>query len=913
MALSKTCSGAASEQLRRTVWLSRDLTALVEERPCIADPCHVGHYDFDIVIVGSGYGASVVAAELSGSEDEYGKSVSVCILERGKEYLAGSFPSRQADLVGHIRFATAGASRQSGVHEGLYDLRLSDDAIIVAASGLGGGSLINAGVMEMPVKEVFQEARWPTAIRNEVGSLDGLADELRRRLGAKRLPVAIRGTLSKTTQLEKLAGSGEASRAHITVAAKGGPNSAGVDLSACLMCGDCATGCNHNSKDSLDLNLLVSAQCSGAVIVTRATVLRVASHPLGIPGWAVEVNHTDAHLRDRQPAAFQFRTKRVVLAAGTLGSTEILMRSKGSLNFSQQLGQKFSANGDMLVTAYNLAETANAVADECVPPEPPTPGEAGRRRIGPTITSMIDLRTGDPKYDLVIQDLAVPGALRRVFEESTTTFDVLNQLGAGDFAWHRSDEAPDDAAINPRAINNSLILAMIGRDDASGELSLGKYPLSDNADGLLTVRWPELRMDRRFDDHHWRLAEMMKSAKVGGWLVNNPVWRPFTENIERLFGRQRGPLITVHPLGGCAMGNSVRHGVTDHCGRVFDAGATDDRSVHQGLVVLDGSIVPTSLGINPALTIAVLALRAITLLKEEWQLKKPPSSSVKKPAIKRPIFATPTVLSSPKPTKIELTEQVRGHVKLRNKLGRRIRCAVQLTITTQPANVADLIAHQASQLRGFKIPADRCNLTILRSGKEFDRVSDLASPNDVALEAMVSGQLRLFAHEPSDPYLRSARALWAWIVNRGLRDAGQKGPQLLVELINRPPKTHQPKVRLPWYQQLWIFFVATIRVCSRAGGIRLIEYDMKIEKILRVAELEGAAFEQKSFRAVKRLTYGRATSPFTQLLGMSLESFPQMSRVGKPPQFDSEQAISRTAANSSSTYRQSTGRHHGTR
>ena len=149
-----------------------------------------------------------------------------------------------------------------------------------------------------------------------------------------------------------------------------------------------------------------------------------------------------------------------VLAAGTLGSTEILMRSKGSVRLSQQLGQKFSANGDMLVTAYNLAGPANAVADECVPPEPPSAGGVGRRRIGPTITSMIDLRTGDPKRDLVIQDLAVPGALRRLFEESTTTFDVLNQLGSGDFTWHRSDVAPDDAAINPRAIHNSLILAI---------------------------------------------------------------------------------------------------------------------------------------------------------------------------------------------------------------------------------------------------------------------------------------------------------------------------------------------------------------------------------------------------------------------------------------------------------------------
>ena len=149
---------------------------------------------------------------------------------------------------------------------------------------------------------------------------------------------------------------------------------------------------------------------------------------------------------------------------------------------------------------------------------------------------------------------------------------------------------------------------------------------------------------------------------------------------------------------------------------------------------------------------------------------------------------------------------------------------------------------------------------------------------------MVSGKLTLFANEPSNPFLRSARAFWAWIINRGLRDLGQKGIQTLLEFANRQPKPDRPKVRYPWYQQLWIFFVATIRVCSRAGGVRLIEYEMKIERVLSATEFEDVAFGQKSFRAVKRLTYGRAASPFTQLLGMSLESFPQMSTIGKRPQ-----------------------------
>ena len=77
------------------------------------------------------------------------------------------------------------------------------------------------------------------------------------------------------------------------------------------------------------------------------------------------------------------------------------------------------------------------------------------------------------------------------------------------------------------------------------------------------------------------------------------------------------------------MGEDRRHGVTDHCGRVYDAAGPDEQSLHPGLVVLDGSIVPTSLGINPSLTISVLALRALTKLKNEWRLTDVPTNSAR--------------------------------------------------------------------------------------------------------------------------------------------------------------------------------------------------------------------------------------------------------------------------------------------
>ncbi len=865
---------------KRAAWLSCGLETLVDERPWLGDAAlrRNNEYDFDVVIVGSGYGGAIAAADLSACIDENGRQLSICILERGREYLSGAFPSRQAELAGYVRFVTPDATRQRGTHDGLYDVRWSEDAVTVVASGLGGGSLINAGVMEMPKIEVFRETRWPHAIRVDE-TLGELANILRPYLGARPLPAGHVRAIKKTHQLSKL---GNTSLARITIATARGPNSAGVELNECVMCGDCATGCNHGAKDSLDLNLLVLAKQSGARIVTGATVLRLAADNCTEAGWAVHVNHTDNHLRDRQPRPFQIRTKRVILAAGTLGSTEILLRSRGALQFSAQLGRKFSANGDMLVTAYGLDETVNAVADEAEPAAATPPQGIGPRAIGPTITAMIDLRTGKAETDLVIQDLAVPGALRRLFEEATTSFDVLNQLGQEGWRWPKhACSKQDDAAVNRDAVRKSLVLAMIGRDDAEGELTLGDKPICDDADGLLTVRWPELRTDRRFDEHHRRLSGMLKESNLGGRVVNNLLWRPFAEELERLFGRQRGPLVTVHPLGGCAMGDDVRQGVTDHCGQVFDAGGSSAKSVHEGLVVLDGSVIPTSLGINPALTISVLALRAVTQLKTKWNLTGgrlravAPTSNILKA---RPEFAAPLTITNPKPTLIDLTEQVRGCVKLRTRDGRREFSQVQLTLTTEPAEVSELITYRSDTPRGFRITPTKARLLVLKPGEDFDPVSDQADPAHVALEAEISGQLRLFSIETSNRYLRTARALCAWFLNRGLRDAIQWGLQRIQEHLHLRPELDRPRPMPSFSTRAKDFITGLLSVCSRAGVVRLIEYDLTIGKVLHRSEFDISALNEKRIYAVKRLTYGRAASPFTQLLEMSVEAFPGMRR-----------------------------------
>jgi cholesterol oxidase len=125
-----------------------------------------GGLHFDVVIVGSGYGGAIAAAELAGCVDnESGEKISVCVLERGSEYLTGMFPSRLADLPSHVRFSTPGSTRAQGRRTGIFDLRLGGDVNALVANGLGGGSLINAGVMATPDAKVFDV--WPEEFHHE--------------------------------------------------------------------------------------------------------------------------------------------------------------------------------------------------------------------------------------------------------------------------------------------------------------------------------------------------------------------------------------------------------------------------------------------------------------------------------------------------------------------------------------------------------------------------------------------------------------------------------------------------------------------------------------------------------------------------------------------------------------------------
>ena len=865
---------STNTQQRATAWLSEGFECLVQRlqgSPARPD------LDFDVIVVGSGYGGAIAASSLAGRRNASGRATSVCVLERGKEYLPGAFPTRMADLAGHTRFSTEGTVGPRGKREGLLDVKVGSDVSALVANGLGGGSLINAGVMLEP----------PPAVRATLEALTGpLSDYYARArvlLGAEAntildhesAPAPLKYTALKQ-MAQRLGRDDGFGAAPITVAMRSRPNAAGIALDACRLCGDCATGCNFNAKDSLDTNLLVMAKRRGAQLFTGATVVRIERDEPGAR-WRLQVAYTDETLRKRMPEGFTLFAGKLILAAGTYGSTEILMRSRSAtLTFSPMLGQRFSSNGDMIALAYNGQQEVNAVADEDVAP--------GERKVGPTITGMI--RVPDPEGELVVEELAVPGPLRRLFEEIFSTAWTLHQLGRADRGVHGPHDAGHDpCAVDGRALRHSAVLAVMGDDGAAGQMKL--VGDASEPEGGIQVCWPELRHHRLFQR---QAALLAKGGAAGGTILPNPMWKLLPDDMAYLVGGRRGPLLTVHPLGGCPIGANAAQGVVNAYGQVYRDAPAGQGAVHASLVVLDGAIVPAALGVNPALTIAALALHAVENLRREWTLGEAPADTALPP---RPVFqAAPETTIKAAPTQVQFVERLAGPATLKDRSGVLQECMIEMTLRFAPGSLGPMVLPgddlRVPLRRVLQLGADSTlALYSLKAWQDWRRVREGATDPkpEPLLQATLTGTLDFFHREESTHLQRVLRTLGPWLRNRGLRDTWQ---------WRFGPKEQGDRGTGAASQSLGGRVRSALALASRAGEVRRFDYALTISEVRSAdgrpgpapfdpAHFDPAQFEQAVIAGEKRLTYAYAANPWSQLMRMTLTRFPGLVQGAAPP------------------------------
>ena len=527
---------------------------------------------YDVLVVGSGYGGGVAASRLARA----GKRVAV--LERGREFLTGEFPSRFPDLRGELQLT--GKRLRMGSPTGLYDVRFGEDMHVLIGCGLGGGSLINAGVALRPDDRVLQDRRWPDAVARDGWLAEGYARAIRW-LRPSPDPAAAERRKYRALDRASVALGKAPVTAPVVVGFEATVNPAGVAQPACTRCGDCCGGCKTGAKNTVALTYLPDAVRHGAEIFTQAK----ASHLTAVPGGGWRVHLDQQKETDARTTITSVTADVVVLAAGTLGSTEILLRSRDrGLSLSDQLGRNFSANGDIIAFGYGAKLPVNAIG---VGHPPKIEG----LDVGACVSGQIEIvDEHDLGNSLTIQEGVLPSALApllpALFIPNGRLIGALKSLIAGVYK-------------GPFASLQTFFA--VSHDSASGCLML--------EDDRLVLSWPGARDEPVYARLDQALAALVGQA--GGSYVKNP-----------LAGTMMGPQpATAHPLGGCGMGRDRTEGVVDHKCRVFDASpSVGSGAVHDGLYVVDGAVMPRSLGVNPLLTITALAERAMLHLAADFGL-----------------------------------------------------------------------------------------------------------------------------------------------------------------------------------------------------------------------------------------------------------------------------------------------------
>ncbi|GAA2435141.1 GMC family oxidoreductase [Streptomyces macrosporus] len=539
-----------------------------------------GHeYDYDVIVVGSGFGGSVSALRLTE------KGYRVGVLEAGRRFTRETLPKNSWDLRNYLWAPALGLY-------GIQRIHLMDKVMILAGAGVGGGSLNYANTLYVPPPAFFRDRQWGH-ITDWQEELKPYYDQARRMLGVRTNPtttdadrhlkkVAERMGVGDTFRLAPVGvffGDGE--DADGTVKAAPGAEvpdpyfgGAGPTRTACRECGSCMTGCRHGAKNSLTENYLYLAEKAGAVIHPMTTVTEVAEDGRG--GFTVTTVPTN---RRRRGGRTVLRCEKVVLAAGTYGTQTLLhrMRDTGVLpRISPRLGELTRTNSEALVGALTFPRryrrkhgrdaeldfTKGVAITSSVHPNENTHIENVRYGKGSNLMALLCV----PQYR---QDGPLPKALA-----AALAFLRHPILVARTATTHRWSERTIIGLVM-QSLDNSLTTYRKPK-------GLGK--------GLLTARQGHGAPN---PDH---IPEGAEAARLVAEEING---FPGT-NVGELMGKP----LTAHFLGGCPIGASAEEGVIDPYHRLYG---------HPGISVVDGSAVSANLGVNPSLTITAQAERAMSL------------------------------------------------------------------------------------------------------------------------------------------------------------------------------------------------------------------------------------------------------------------------------------------------------------
>ena len=526
--------------------------------------------DFDVVVIGSGFGGSVAALRLTE------KGYKVAVLEAGRRFSDKDFPKTSWRLSRFLYLPRLGL-------RGIQRIHVLPDVLVLAGAGVGGGSLVYANTLYKPPASYFEDKQWKH-ITDWNDELTPWYDQASRMLGVAENPyfsasdkamkeVANQMGVGHTFKLAPLGVYFGQAGVKSKDPYFGG---VGPDRSGCLQCGACMTGCRHNAKNTLPKNYLGLAEKAGAKVFAQHTVIKIEQ--LSDSSWQVTSRKSSAWFGGKR----RFTASQVVVAAGTYNTQKLLHKMKidNTLpKISDQLGRLSRTNSEALTGSImpkggtdfskGSAITSSFFPDDHTHVEPVRYGK-GSNFMGLLQTVMTDgtnikdrrkqwLRQVITKPSLVLKILDV-----RKWSERTVVALIMQNV---------------DSAITVR-----------------GKKGLFGFRLSSKNDSLT----PNATYIPAANEVARRIAE--NNGGIAGGHIGDLVNAPFT----------------AHFVGGCVIGDSALTGVIDPYHRVYN---------YPTLHVVDGASVTANLGVNPSLTITAQAERAFSMWPNKGETDKRPAQN----------------------------------------------------------------------------------------------------------------------------------------------------------------------------------------------------------------------------------------------------------------------------------------------
>ncbi|MFE3072100.1 GMC oxidoreductase [Streptomyces sp. NPDC059247] len=543
-----------------------------ESRPDDADD----GYDYDVLVVGSGFGGSVTALRLTE------KGYRVGVLEAGRRFTRATLPKNSWDVKNFLWAPALGLY-------GIQRIHLLGNVMVLAGAGVGGGSLNYANTLYVPPKPFFDDPQWRD-ITDWQDELRPYYDQAQRMLGVRLNPTTTPSDvhLKAAAQAMGIGDTfhmapvgvffGDGSDADGTARAEPGGEvpdpyfgGAGPARRACVECGECMTGCRHGAKNTLNENYLHLAEKAGVTVHPMTTVVTVTEDSRG--GFAVRTLPTD---RRRKGRGRTFTARRVVIAAGTYGTQTLLhrMRDTGLLpRISRRLGELTRTNSEGLVGAQTTERRyrerhGGRKADF-------TRGVAITSSVHPDAHTHIEpVRYGRGSNSMGgLTVLQVPYGAHRVRAW------FLNMLRHPTLAAR---------SLSNRHWSERTIIGLV-MQSLDNSLTTYRKP-GGLGKGLLTARQGHGAPNPVQIPEATRAATLL-AEEINGFAGSN-------------IGELMGTPLTAHFLGGCPIGADPDSGVIDPYHRLYG---------HPGISVVDGAAVSANLGVNPSLTITAQAERAMSL------------------------------------------------------------------------------------------------------------------------------------------------------------------------------------------------------------------------------------------------------------------------------------------------------------